>query len=166
MQRRTLLRLGLGAGTALALAGWGAAAWAPGLSSDGSLSPASRLIFARLAPVLLEGNLPPGQPAALDAHLGRVQAAVQGLPPATRAELSDLLALLALPPGRLGLTGLQPAWAEASAPALQQALQGMRRSSLQVRRQVYLALRELTVAAYFSDPSAWGSLGYPGPRSL
>lgn len=166
MQRRTLLRLGLGAGTALALAGWGAAAWSPGLAADGGLSPASRLIFARLAPVLLEGNLPPNQPAALQAHLGRVEAAVRGLPPATRAELSDLLALLALAPGRLGLMGLTAAWADAGPQALSQALQGMRSSALAPRRQVYLALRELTVAAYFSDPSAWGPLGYPGPRSL
>lgn len=166
MQRRTLLRLGLGAGTALALAGWGAAAWAPGLAPDGGLAPASRLIFARLAPVLLEGNLPPDQPAALRAHLGRVDAAVRGLPPATRAELSDLLALLALPPGRFGLIGLQTAWEAASPAELGQALQRLRTSSLQLRRQVYLALRELTVAAYFSDASTWGPLGYPGPRGL
>jgi hypothetical protein len=45
-------------------------------------------------------------------------------------------------------------------------LTGMRRSSLAVRQQAYLALRELTMAAYFAEPATWGRLNYDGPRAI
>jgi hypothetical protein len=41
---------------------------------------------------------------------------------------------------------------------------GMRRSTLAIRQQVYLALRELMMASYFAGPATWRQLGYPGPR--
>ena len=50
-------------------------------------------------------------------HLERLQATVAGLPPATRNELSQLLALLDLAPSRLALTGLRQGWAAAGAAA-------------------------------------------------
>ena len=55
---------------------------------------------------------------------------------------------------------------QASVAQLQASLQSMRTSSLQLRQQVYHALRDLTNAAYFSDPTTWSQLGYPGPREL
>ena len=54
----------------------------------------------------------------------------------------------------------------ASIGEVQAALESMRASSLMVRRQAYGALRDLTHAAYFSDPSTWTSLRYPGPRAI
>jgi len=42
----------------------------------------------------------------------------------------------------------------------------MRVSGTTLRRQAYHALRDLTQAAYFSDPGTWAALGYPGPRPL
>jgi hypothetical protein len=35
-----------------------------------------------------------------------------------------------------------------------------------MRQQVYHALRSLTVGPWFADRSAWGPLGYPGPREV
>ena len=118
---------------------------------------------------MLQGALPEDpqvQAAALAQHLQRLQASIAGLSPATRAELSDLLALLSLAPGRLALTGLSTAWPRATVPELQAALQDMRRSGSQTRRQVYQALRDLTNAAWFADAGTWALLGYPGPYRI
>jgi ATP phosphoribosyltransferase regulatory subunit HisZ len=168
MQRRRLLQLGLGAAALLAIGGGAAALVRPGLV-DGRMTTASRGIFSAVARVVLEGSLPteaaPRQ-QALEAHLARVDATIAGLPPAVRDELSTLLALLATAPGRMGLAGLSADWPEATVPQLHQAMQALRTSSLAMRQQVYLALRELTNASYYADPSTWSLLGYPGPTPV
>ena len=76
----------------------------------------------------------------------RLENTLAGLPLATQAELSQLLALLGSTVGRLGLAGLHSDWPEASVTDLQEALQGMRTSGLAMRQQVYHALRDLTNA--------------------
>lgn len=166
IQRRTLLKLGVGAGAVVALAGAGVALWRPGLAK-GHLSASARLVARRVADAVLDGNLPEEAAAreqALDAHLARFDSTVGGLPPAVRAELSDLFALLSAAPGRWAIAGLSSDWASASREDVTAALQAMRRSRMSVRQQVYHALRDLTDAAWFADPSTWAALGYPGPR--
>lgn len=168
MQRRRLLQIGFASAAALALAGTGAALWRPGWTGT-RLSDAGRSVFRAVARAVLDGSLPadrPARTAALDAHLMRLDAAVLAFPAATQAELSQLLALLHAPPGRLALAGLAGAWDEASVAEIQAALQGMRVSSLALRQQAYHALRDLTNAAWYADPSTWPALGYPGPRPL
>lgn len=168
MQRRTLLKLGLGAGVVLAIAGGGVALWQPGLRA-GKLSEASRALMRTVARAVLDGILPADadlQNQALDAHLERLDAAIAAFPPATRAELSQLLALLASAPGRVAFAGLGTSWPQASVAEVQGALQALRLSSLSLKQQAYHALRDLTNAAYFSDPSAWGHMGYPGPLDI
>jgi hypothetical protein len=150
----------------LAVAGAGVALWTPGLQS-GRLSVPARTLFAAVARAVLDGSLPqdPDQAqTAIAAHLDRLDATIQGLAPASRQELSELLAVLCTAPGRLALTGLGSDWHLAGTEQLQKTLQAMRLSSSLTRQQVYHALRDLTNAAYFSDPSAWMALGYPGPR--
>lgn len=168
MQRRTLLRLGLAGGTLLALAGTGAALWTPGWR-DGHLSAEARSLWQAVAQAVLEGVLP-ADPAvrrvALQAHLGRLDTTIAGLPPATRRELSDLLALLCMAPGRLALTGLRPAWDRASTAEVAAMLQSLRTSERALQRQIYQALRDLSNAAWFADAGAWSALGYPGPTPL
>ena len=88
------------------------------------------------------------------------------LPPHAQGELSQLLSLLASTPGRRTLAGLIQAWPLAGEADIQQALQGMRLSSLVLRRQAYAALHDITAAAYFSDASTWSQLGYPGPLRI
>ena len=168
MQRRTLIRLGLAGTAVLAVAGTGAVLWRPGLRGA-QLSPRGRSVMQACARALLAGSLP-GQPAAADtaiaACMDRVDAAIGALPPATRSELSQLLALLASPPGRRWFARLEADWPAARTEQVHSALQSMRFDARAIRQQAYHALRELVHAAYFSDPSVWAAIGYPGPAAL
>ena len=169
MQRRSLLGLGVAGAALLALAGGGAALMYERVWHDGKLLPAGRRVLAAVARAVLDGSLPSdaaAQTAAIDGHLTRMEATVGAMPAHTQSEIADLLALLATPPLRATLAGLSVAWERASVSEVQMALQSMRRSSLLLRRQAYGALRDLTHAAYFADPSTWPLLHYPGPRAL
>lgn len=169
MQRRTLLALGVGSAAVLAVVGGAQALLEPGLEGDARLGAAGRSVFRAVARAVLDGMLPPdgaARDAALDAHLQRLDATIAGLPAAMRAELSQLIALLAGAAGRRGLAGLSEPWAEASVADLQAALQSMRTSSFDLRQQTYHALRDLTNGAWFADPHTWSSIGYPGPRAI
>lgn len=168
MQRRTLLKLGLGSAAVLAVAAGGLAWLHPGIE-NGKLSPAGRGVFEAVARAVLDGVLPVERSdaeQALAAHLGRMEGTIAALPAHARGELSQLLAILAAPPGRLTLAGLATPWDRAEAAELQASLRAMRDSALTLRQQAYHALRDLTNAAYFSDPSAWPALSYPGPRAI
>jgi len=168
MQRRTLLKLGLGATVVMVLAGGGAALVRPGVV-EGRLTEPARSVMHAVARAVLDGVLPKdwsAQQRALLAHLERLDSAIAAFPLPTQAELSQLLALLAVPPGRLALVGLSSAWPDANVTELQSALQGMRMATVTLKQQAYHALRDLTNAAYFSDASAWLSLGYPGPAAI
>jgi hypothetical protein len=168
MQRRSFLKLGIGATVALVAVGGGLALLQPGLD-HGRLTPAGRTVFAAVARAVLDGSLPDAPPAraeALQAHLQRLDDALAAFPPLVQTELSQLLAILAAAPGRMALAGLYTAWPDADVPQIQQALQGMRLSSLALKQQAYHALRDLTNAAYYADPVAWRMLGYPGPRTV
>ena len=168
MQRRTLFRLGVGAALVLAAAGGGVSLFRPGVSM-GRLTSAGRSVFAAVARAVLDGSLPADSkalPAVLNAHLERVSDAIAAFPAPTRAEISQLLALLAAPPGRVALAGLNQDWDHASIADIQRALQSMRTSTLELRQQAYHALRDLTNAAFYSNSDAWPLLGYPGPTPV
>jgi hypothetical protein len=168
MQRRTLLKLGLGAAAVLAVAGGGIALMRPGLV-DGRMTPGAKAVFRGVARGVLDGTLPKDpatRETALDAHLRRLDDTLFAFAKPTQEELSQLLALLASTPGRVGIAGLHSDWPDASSADIQQALQGMRTSSLALRQQTYHALRDLTNAAYYADPQIWTLLGYPGPRVI
>ena len=168
MQRRTLLKVGVASAVLLAVVGSGAALIQPGLER-GALSAAGRDIFRAIGVGVLDKTLPDeanAKAAALTALLGRVDVLISALPPHAQSELSQLLSILATSAGRRALAGLSIAWADASAADIQSALQGMRLSSLAVRQQAYAALHDITAGAYFSEPSTWVVLGYPGPVSI
>lgn len=165
MQRRTLLKLGVLSAAVLVVAGGAAALLSPGLH-EGRLSPAGREVFKAVGRAVLDQSLPredtPRQDA-LTGLLNRVDELALALPPHAQAELSQLLSLLASDPGRRALAGLGDQWSLATEARIQQSLQQMRLSGLVLRRQAYAALHDITAAAYFSDPSTWPQLGYPGP---
>lgn len=168
MHRRQLLKLGIVSAVALTAAG-GVAVWwhAPPDQAPSALTPAQRQIFRAMARGVLDGVLPEDPSVAgmmLDRHLERVEAAVIAFPPHARKELAQLLAVLVNPVGRRLLAGLPVAWSEATVPQLQAGFDSMRRSSLTLRRQAFLALRDLTNAAFYSEPGTWAYLDYPGPR--
>jgi hypothetical protein len=168
MQRRTLLKLGAASAAVLIVAGGAAALLQPGLKG-GVLSDAGREVFSAVGRAVLDKTLPADEGArqvALQGLLIRVDILVQSLPPHAQAELSQLLALLASAAGRRTLAGLSQPWPEAPITDVQHALQGMRFSGLALRQQAYAALHDITAGAYFSDPSSWPLLGYPGPLKI
>jgi len=168
MKRRTLLVVGLGAGTLLALTGGMLALLRPGLQ-DGHLTPAGRELFAAVARGVLDGLLPADGAArdrAIESHLKRLDDTIAGMPPGLQREIDELVTLLAAAPGRLALTGLGVDWDRAGVDEVQAMLQRLRTSSLSLRQQVYHALRNLTNGAYFADASTWPVIGYPGPRPV
>jgi hypothetical protein len=161
MRRRILLKIGVGSAIVVAAVSGGIALISPGL--DGTkLSRHGRVVFEAIARAVLDGSLPaadaPERTGALRAHLARVDDVIAAFPEATRNELCQLIALLASMSGRVAIAGLSTDWAQASVAQLQ--------GSLQLRQQIYHALRDLTNAAYFSDPATWARIGYPGPREL
>jgi hypothetical protein len=168
MQRRRWLALGAVSAAALAVGGGALALWNPGLSGE-RLSQAGREVFRAVGRAMLAGSWPSGAQAyapAMEDWLGRVDALVAGLPVHAQSELSQLLALFASTAGRAMLAGLDEPWQSAPVPAIQQALQSMRVSSVSLRRQAYQALHDVANGAYFSDARTWGPLGYPGPRTI
>lgn len=169
MQRRSVLGVGVAGAALLALVGGGAALLHERAWRDGRLMPSARELLGAVARAVLDGSLPAdaaSRDAALQAHLTRMEDTISAMPPHTQRELSDLLAMLAVAPGRRLLAALAPPWADATLTEVQVSLQSMRLSSLLLRRQVYNALRDLTHAAYFSSASSWVWLGYPGPKDL
>jgi hypothetical protein len=168
MQRRTLLTLGAAASVVLLVAGGTAALMQPGMK-QGALSASGREVFFAVGSAVLDKTLPADQGArqiALNGLLGRIDALISALPAHAQSELSQLLSLLASAPGRRALGGLGTPWPEASIADVQEALQGMRLSSLALRQQAYAALHDITAGAYFSEPSSWPLLGYPGPVKI
>ncbi len=168
MKRRTLLKLGIGSAAVLAVAGGGFALMRPGLV-DGHLSSEAQPVMRAVARAVLDGSLPADaveREAALHGQIKRLDDTIAGFPAAMQGELSQLLALLASAPGRIALAGLTTAWQDATVEDLSAALQDMRVSKIALREQAYHAVRDLTNAAYFSDPSTWPMLGYPGPVAV
>lgn len=166
--RRRLLKLGAGTAAVLAVAGSAAWLWQPGWRT-GRLSAAGREVFRAVGRCVLEGSLPKdaaAREAALDRHLDQLDLTIAGLHRAARAELSQLLGLLALAPGRRWFTGLRMEWAEAGIDALEPALRRMRGDAHPLRQQAYHALRDLSNAAYYAQPEHWGPMGYPGPVAV
>ena len=168
MQRRGLLKLGLGAAIVIGVAGAGVALIKPGLV-DGKLSPGSRELMRAAAVAVLGDLLPPAGPereAALDAQLTRLDISVAALPAATRKELSDALGLLATAAGRYALVGLSRPWGEATVYEIHEAFNAMRLSTSNTRQQIYHALRDLNAIAFFTEPANWKTAGYAGPREI
>lgn len=169
MQRRTLLKLGLGGTALLTVAGGTAVMLQEKPLHAGKLSLRAQQLFHAVSASVLDGALPvqpPARTAALQSQLYRLDTLLAGLPKTTQGELSQLLALLLTAPGRVLLAGLTTDWAVASIPQVQQCLESMRQSRLAVRQQAYHALRDLTNAAYYADPASWPLLGYPGPMAV
>ena len=168
MQRRSLLKLGAVSAAVLMVSG-GAIAWLqPGLA-NGRLTPTGRDVFEAAAPALLDASLPQDPTArnvAVAGLLARIDVLIGNLPPHTQSELSQLLSVMATAPGRLAVAGLGSSWRTATVSDIQQAMQCMRLSRMATRQQAYAAIHDISAGAYFSDPSTWTMLGYPGPLKL
>jgi len=159
------MQLSLASAVALSLGGGLLVAMEPGWQRAG-FSRGATSVWQALGRAFLDGALPT-EPAARDMALQglveRLHVAVLALPEHAQHELSQLLMLLSTAVGRRTLAGLSTDWPQASIPELHAALQDMRSSRVSLRVQSYLALHDLVGVAYFSDPSTWTVLDYPGP---
>lgn len=168
LQRRSFLKLGIGAAVVLAVAGGAVALIKPGLV-NGRLSPSARLLMARVGQAMLQGTLPADaleQQRAIDAVLQRTDDFTAGLPAHVQAELSQLLGLLATAAGRRGIVGLSASWEDATVAETSAALQSMRASGTELRIQAYQGLHDIVFVPYFSGEESWKTIGYPGPRAV
>jgi hypothetical protein len=127
------------------------------------------LVWRTIALTVLDGVLPAdpeAKSAALGRHMTRLNAAIEALSPATKAELGELLDILLTAPGRRAIAGVSVPWHLADHTEVAAGLESMRTSRLALRQQAFHALRDLTNAAYFSGEETWPTLGYPGPPNL
>lgn len=170
MSRRTFIAAGILGAAALAGAAWLRGPHTPpsgvprrALDADGEA------IFGAVAPVLLAGALPVDADArrtAMAEVLDGIDLAIAGLPPSARGELSQLIALLALPPVRLSLARVSPSWQEAPPADVRAFLDRCRASSTLLLRAAYDALHQLTFAAWYGNPKSWPAIAYPGPPPI
>jgi hypothetical protein len=161
----TRRRFTLGVLAVLAVGGGLAALWQPGLNGS-KLTQEGRRQLGALARALLDGLLPAGDDAALQAHLTHFEETIAAFPPGTQAELQQLLSLTTNAAGRLGLLGSGRSLDAVALPDLQALLNDLRFSKLPLRQQAYFALRDLNMAAFFAHPTGWQALGYPGPTTI
>jgi len=168
--RRSFIAAGLVGAAALAAAAWlrGPHAPASGVARR-ALDADGEALFKAVAPVLLAGALPERGDARADAlrdTLTGIDTAIAGLPPHAQAELRQLIALLALPPVRVGLARVSDRWDEASPEEVRRFLDRCRDSSITLMRAAYGALHQLTFAAWYGNPRSWPAIAYPGPPQI
>lgn len=168
MKRRSFLGFGMVTGTVLLVGGSLLALTRPGFAG-GRLTPEGREVFSALGTAILDGLWPAEagpRRTALHTWLDAVEATVAGLHPSARQELGTLTTVLVHPVGRRLLAGLESDWGTAAPADVAAALQALRESNHSVRQQAYHGLRDLCYGAFFSQPSSWQAIGYPGPRAL
>jgi len=169
--RRSFLKTGAVAVAAIGVGGWlagyltdrGATAV---LSTGVKLDAAGQTMLAKLADAILDGALPSeaAQRAAAIANVvATADQAVAGLPAYLQKEVQDLFAMLGAAPTRALLIGQWTGWADATRDDVSRMLTDLRHSSLQLRRVIYMSLRDMVAGSYYSNSDTWEQVGYPGP---
>jgi len=169
ISRRTLLKAGIAGGAGLLLVRWLYTSTATPESTptpSGALDARARAIVAAIAPVMLAGALPAGDPLSLQQLVAGVEQAIAGLPPAVRKEIDQLLALLSFAPSRALVGGVWSPWHEATPESIVAFLDRWRDGRVALLRSAYGALHQLLFAAWYGNPNAWPAIGYAGPPSL
>ncbi len=169
--RRSFLKVGAAALALIGVGGWLASRFADQgavavLDKAVHLDARSQAMLSKLADALLDGILP-NDPASRIKVIQRVVAtadqSIAALPPAIQKETKDLFGLLAMAPTRALLIGQWAGWANASREDVSHMLDGLRGSSVALRRAVYMGLRDLVASCFYASPETWPLVGYPGP---
>lgn len=171
LSRRSFLKLGVGGGLVLAVAGIGGTLSGCGRQQQVAaaglryLRDADVALFRALLPVMLEGSLAGGAQREADVAglLRRIDDAGLRLGAPAQAELRKLFDLLHLRPTRWLTTGIAAPWNEAAPAELAAWLQRWRSSGVGLFNAGYLALHKLCCIARYSSPEGWAQMGYPGP---
>lgn len=166
INRRDLLKLGIGASATLATVGMtatlsGCSSAQPGngfsVLRDSDLPVVGAIMSALVGPhPALDQDTLRAAIQQLDTTLSWTSSAVQG-------QVQDLLGMLSMPLTRGPLTGIWGSWDTASPADVQAFLQRWRDSRLDMLRQGHSALSQLLLMAWYATPASWAAAGYPGP---
>ncbi|MBB1316131.1 TAT leader-containing periplasmic protein [Shewanella sp. SR43-4] len=165
MKRRTFLTGAFAGTAALAL---GVNLYLPNITTS-SEDIHHRVLFGVLIPVFLDGALPevPSQrELAINRTLDAISQSITHLPVEQQQELMELLNLLE---GRLGLLLLSGSMTPLLMREPQQLidmLEFWRHNYLDMLTTAYGGLRELIMASYYACPEHWGNLRYVKPTFL
>jgi len=164
MQRRSFLKAGLFGALALVAGGAVYRQMRPPVASRFALDQQGRTMLAAVIPAIVGPQVPAGaqRTAALEAAVGRVAGAINGLPLPMQKEISDLFGLLSMAPTRRLLAGVPP-WEEATPEQVSAFLQGWRTHRTEMLQTAYHGLHDLVLGAWYSEPSTWAGIGYAGP---
>ena len=119
-----------------------------------------RLILSVIVPVLLSESLLEGR---LEQQLRRMDEAVSYLSATQQRELRELMNALESKVSRVILSGSLIHWNNISPEAVDALLESWRDSYLDLLKQAYAGLKELTYAAWYGTDDSWQLLGYDGP---
>jgi len=164
--RRSFLKKGLFGGLVLALGGAGLALYPSGHVASPTrpllvLAPSSFQVLVAVASrmVTAKGADPVAVAHGVDEALTRV-------PVEAQVDLNKLLGLLenALP--GLLLDGRMQPFTRLEGASRDRVLESWSTSRFAIRRTGYQALRKLCLAAYYSEESSWGPLGYAPPSHM
>jgi hypothetical protein len=169
MNRRKFLLMASTTAAVAIVAGGATVALKPVRDGQGRFTPEVADIWHRVGRVMLEGMWP-DSPVAADAArlawIARLEDTVSQLAPTSRAELERLLSLLRWSLPRRWLLELNGDWATSTDEAIRTAFERTSRADTPLRQQAFSALRDLSLAAFYADPSNWTAIGYPGPNAI
>jgi len=166
MNRRTFLRRGLIGGAVLALGGTGLALW-PTLIQHRPRTPLKVLDekqFAVLAAVAARAVRAPGADPVQMAH--GLDDLMSRMAPEVQSDFKQLLGLFENALAGLIFDGRTKPFTRLSPEEQDTVLARWRDSRITVRRAGYAALRKLTQAQHYGQPSSWPSVGYAGPPQI
>lgn len=163
MERRTFLKRGLMGGAVLALGATGLAVFPSGPLAAPTeplrvLTPTTFGVMVAIARRVITAE-------GAD-HVGiaqRIDRALSWAAPESQEDVRKLLGLFENALAGLLFDGRVMPFTRLSASSQDAVLDAWRRSSLEVRRSGYCALRKLCAAAHYMEPSSWGDLRYPPP---
>jgi hypothetical protein len=166
--RRGFLRQLRLAGTTAALASVAqlrvvpAAAVAPGGDDGpGFFSPWEREIFTQVAERMVDTGLPEAPALRSTQAVAVVERVASGLDPAVSGQLPLALRLLEYGPILFDATLCR--FSRMSPEQKDVSLRAWMTSGLALRRQAWLAFRNLALLGYYSQPETWPLVGYRGP---
>ena len=166
IQRRTVLKVGLGGAVVLALGGIGLS-----LRSTVMREPREELrvldakqfsILAAIADRIAPRNRP--FPSAFDVYVPeKVDALLHAMHPADAAEVQQALNLMENAAAGLLLEGRTSTFTASDEDAQDEILNSWKTSNMQAKRMAFKALNALCSSAYYSSPEVYEAVGYPGP---
>jgi len=166
LQRRVFLKVGLGGAAALALGGLGLGlrptVYVPMKGELICLNERQYAVLSAMADCIVSPT--PDMPSVEDLNVVQaIDGMLSDLHPEDTRQLLQAVGLLENALSGLLWDGRIHTFTGSSRLGRVQILDGWRHSRLSVKKQAYLALHQLCVAAYWGHPEAYRFTDYPGP---